>query len=70
MHPLTNLTRDNVPFHFGDKEDAAFKKIKAKVADYILLTYPNSSRPYVLYPDASQKYALGTVGFLLDESCT
>ena len=35
MRPLTNLTRDDVPFHFGDKEDAAFKKIKAKVADAI-----------------------------------
>ena len=53
MRPLTNLTRDNVPFHFGDKEDAAFKKIKAKVADAILLTYPDPPRPYVLYADAN-----------------
>ena len=30
MRPLTNLTRDDVPFHFGDKEDAAFKKKQSK----------------------------------------
>ena len=61
MQPLANLTRDDIPFHFGDKEDAAFKKIKAKVADAILLTYPDPSRPYVVYPDASQKYAMGVI---------
>ena len=61
MRLLANLTRDDVPFHFGDKEDAAFKKIKAKVADAILLTYPDPSRTYVVYPDASQKYAMGTI---------
>ena len=47
MRPLTNLTRDNVPFQFEAKEDVTFKKIKAKVAGAILLTYQDPSRPYI-----------------------
>ena len=63
MRPLANLTRGDVPFHFGDKEDAAFKKIKAKVADANLLTHPDPSRTYVVYPDASQKYTTYGYGY-------
>ena len=37
VHPLTNLTKDDVPFHFGKEEEELFKRVKAKVIDSILL---------------------------------
>ena len=48
-------------FRVGEKQKAAFKKIKAVVLQAILLTYPNHTRPFDVYPDAANKYAMGAM---------
>jgi len=37
------------------------QKIKAKIAEAIMLQYPNATRPFDIYPDASSKYAIGAM---------
>ena len=59
--PITRLTRKDVKFVWGEEQQKAFEKLKAVVSEAILLTYPNPNRPFDLYPDASQKYAMGAV---------
>jgi hypothetical protein len=58
--PITRLTRKDVTFVWGEEQQNAFEKLKAVVSEAILLTYPNPNQPFNLYPDASQKYAMGT----------
>ena len=36
-----------------------FNKLKAAVANSILVTYPDPTKPFTYYPDSSQKYACG-----------
>ena len=59
MRHLTELTRKDVDFKWGAYEDQAFKSLKAAVANSILTTYPDPNRPFIYFPDASQKYACG-----------
>lgn len=59
MAPITNLTKDNVPFIWGEEEESAFEKTKAAVANAILCTYPDPNKQFIIYSDASQKYAMG-----------
>ena len=44
-----------------EKQQKAFDQTKAAVANSILCTYPNPNKRFILYPDASQKYAMGGV---------
>ena len=41
------------------KGDQAFNKVKAEIANAILCTYPNPNKRFIIYPDASQPYAMG-----------
>ena len=65
MCNLTELTRKDVDFKWGAYEDQAFKALKAAGANSILTTYPDSNRPFIHFPDASQKYVCG--GLLCQE---
>ena len=51
--------KKNVKFVWGKEQEAAMQKIKAKIAESIMLKYPNPNRPFDIYPDASSKYAIG-----------
>ncbi len=61
MAPITLLTKDNQPFIWGEEQQQAFDKTKAAVANAILCTYPDPNKPFIIYPDASQKYAMGAM---------
>ena len=59
MRFLTEFTRKDVDFKWGAHEKKAFDKLKASVANSILITYLDPSKPFTYFPDASQKYACG-----------
>jgi hypothetical protein len=59
MAPITNLTKHNVPFIWGEEEESRFEKTKAAVANAILCTYPDPNKQFIIYSDALQKYAMG-----------
>lgn len=51
--PLTNLTRKGVPFVWSSIYQSSFELIRGSLHRRPLLLHPNSSRPYVVYTDAS-----------------
>ena len=51
--PITQLTKKDVKFVWGEEQQQAFDKIKAVVSEAILLTYPNPNCPFNIYPNAS-----------------
>ncbi len=53
MEPLTKLTQKGISFKWTEEQQLAFKEIKAAVSEAIMLVYPNVSKPFVLYTDAS-----------------
>jgi hypothetical protein len=59
--PITRLTRKDEKFSWGDEQQQAFDKVKAVIAESIMLTYPNPNRPFDIYPDASSTYAMGAL---------
>ena len=59
-HPLTNLTRKNVDWTWGDSESNAFEVLKRKLTSSPILQYPDVSKGYVLHTDASE-YGIGAV---------
>ena len=61
LAPITHLTKKDVPFVWGEEATQAFNKVKAEIANAILCTYPNPNKRFIIYPDASQKYAMGAM---------
>uniref|UniRef100_A0A0G4HXF4 Uncharacterized protein n=1 Tax=Chromera velia CCMP2878 TaxID=1169474 RepID=A0A0G4HXF4_9ALVE len=53
--PLTSLLQAKVEFIWSEVCEAAFKELKEKIAELILLFIPNPTRPFDLYVDASEK---------------
>ena len=51
--PLIKLTRKYSRFQWGDACQMAFDRLKAMLADMVTLAYPDPSREYRLYTDAS-----------------
>ncbi|KAL7463111.1 hypothetical protein ACHAXS_003493 [Conticribra weissflogii] len=60
IKPLTQLTCKGVPFRWGPEQQSAFEKTKAAVLEAVMLTYPDATKPFVLYTDASN-YAIGAI---------
>jgi len=58
---ITRLTKKEVKFVWGEEQEAAMQKIKGKIAEAIMLEYPNPNRSFDIYPDASSKYAIGAM---------
>ncbi len=61
MEPITRLTKKNVKVAWEEEQETAFKLIKEKVAEAIMLTYPDSAKIFHVYPHMSSKFALGAV---------
>ena len=59
--PITQLTRKDIPFVWGEEHQSAFGWVKAVIAEAIMLEYPNPNCPFNLYPDALSTYAMGAV---------
>jgi transposase InsO family protein len=51
--PLVKLTKKNHRMQFGPAEAQAFQKLKQLLCSPTVLTYPDTSKPYTLYSDAS-----------------
>ena len=58
--PLTALTRKNARFKWMDEAQTAFETLKAALLQAPILAFPDISKPFKLFTDASQ-YALGAV---------
>ena len=58
--PLNALTRKDADFILDDIGQRSFDLLKAKVSEEPVLVYPDPSKPYVLFTDAS-KYAWSCV---------
>lgn len=64
VHPLNNLLRKDVPFQWTEECDKAFKTLKEKLVSAPILVYPDFTKPFILYTDASNfaiSYILGQV---------
>ena len=59
-HPLTDLTKKNVDWTWGDSESNAFNVLKEKLTSSPILEYPDLKLGYVLHTDASE-YGVGAV---------
>lgn len=58
--PLTRLTRKNEPFVWSDEQTIAFNKLKGALVTEPILAYPDTSKPYILHTDASDR-AVGAI---------
>jgi hypothetical protein len=61
MQPITKLTKKGEPFVWEVKQQEAFNKIKKVISEAILLTYPDPSKRFHIYPEASSKHTMGAV---------
>ena len=52
--PLTELTKQDVPFEWTERCQAAYSLLKEYLLKEPILKYPDTNRPYVLYTDASK----------------
>ena len=64
--PLTNLTRKDTPWIWGEKEQKAFDQLKQALVSAPMLATPDNSKPYVVHTDASG-YAVGATLSQRDE---
>ena len=58
--PLTELTRADCPWQWGERQQEAFDALKAALVSAPVLALPDPSKPYEIYTDASG-FALGAV---------
>jgi hypothetical protein len=61
MEPITRLTKKDIKLAWEEEQETVFKLIKEKVAEAIMLTYPDPAKTFQIYPDASSKFAMGPV---------
>ncbi|GKG63734.1 putative reverse transcriptase domain-containing protein, partial [Tanacetum coccineum] len=52
---MTKLTKKNVKFDWGEKEEAAFQLIKQKLCNTPIMALPKGSENFIVYCDASHK---------------
>nr|GEY80360.1 reverse transcriptase domain-containing protein [Tanacetum cinerariifolium] len=58
--PMTKLTQKKVAFEWGDKQEAAFQKLKNKLCSAPILALPQGAKKFIVYYDASHK-GLGAI---------
>lgn len=51
----------DIPLKWGQDQEESLNAILETVPHAILCMYPNSNLPFVIYPNASQKYATGAM---------
>ena len=59
-HPLTELTKDDIPFQWTKKEQDAFDHLRTCLITRPILAYPNFKLPFIVFTDASN-VGLGAV---------
>ncbi len=60
MHPLTELTKKDVPFEWTPGAQDAMDKIKAALLEQAVLYYPKLDREFTLNTDAS-KHSISSI---------
>lgn len=65
--PLTNVTKENVPFVWTELEQNAFEKLRNHLISQPCLVLPDFNKPFALCTDAS-KHSLGAVLVQEDET--
>jgi hypothetical protein len=60
LAPLTELCSETKKFVWGETQKEAFREAKKMLSKQAILAFPDFSKPFVLYTDAS-KYQLGGV---------
>ena len=63
--PLTKLTRKHAKFEWTDQCQMAFDVLKQKLCTPPVLAFPDPTKPYILYTDASEN----CIGGLLAQEC-
>ena len=58
LTPLTDVYSTKKKFIWTDAQEHAFHNIKALVSEDIMLRFPNHSKPFEIYTNAS-KYQIG-----------
>lgn len=58
--PLTNLTREGVPFQWGINEQESFDDLRSAILGRDILSYPDFTKPFELTTDACN-YGMGAV---------
>ena len=53
--PLTNLTKKNVKFVWGNDCEQSFQELKRRLTSAPILTIPSGSEGFVVYIDVSRK---------------
>ena len=61
LAPLRELLKKNVPWHWTEKHQVAFEKIKEVLSTNRVLRYYDVTKPVVLQTDASSKTGHGTI---------
>ena len=52
-HPLNLLLRKGKPYNWGPRQQSAFEELKRRVTQAPILAYPDLTKPFRLYMDAS-----------------
>lgn len=65
--PLTNVTKEKVPFKWTEVEEEAFNKLKSYLISQPCLILPDFDKPFAICTDAS-KHSLGAVLVQEDET--
>jgi hypothetical protein len=60
LAPLSSMTSKNVKFNWMDEHQKAFENINKIICRELMLTFPDFSKPFHIYTDASDKQ-LGAV---------
>ena len=59
-HPLTELTKKNANWKWEVPEKGAFETLKQQLTSAPILSYPDFTKPFIVYTDASD-YGIGAV---------
>ena len=59
IKPITRLTKNVTIFEWDQEQEESFNVTLAAAMNAILCMYPNL--PYIILPDASQKYTMGAM---------
>ncbi len=61
ISPLSRMTSKTTPFKWGEEQQKAFEDIKAIIARDVMLSYPDFSKVFHVYADASQTQLGATI---------
>ena len=59
--PLTKLVKKENKFHWGPEQEEAFNTIKTLLTSELILTYPDYTKPFYIFTDASSVAQAGAL---------